>query len=176
MPTAPLALRRPSTSVNSARFWSSVRRVCVWSTKTDDCSSTIARLRELTGYEKDELELFDTKQFWHDLDQRTRIITELRSRGGQLLNQKVIWRTKNGTVAALMVVLRAGRLPRRPYQFRRRQARILGLRRDRADATRGASRRAGAPTPRNPRILSGWIVRSRRRWDDFYSTIGGCAN
>ena len=54
------------------------------------------RLRELTGYEKDDLELFDTKRFWHDLDQRTRIITELRNRGGQLLNQKVTWRTKNG--------------------------------------------------------------------------------
>ena len=26
------------------------------------------RLRELTGYEKEELELFDTKRFWHDLD------------------------------------------------------------------------------------------------------------
>src|SRR5215510_15453733 len=41
-----------------------------------------ARLRELTGYEKDELELFDTRRFWHDLDQRARIIAELRSRGG----------------------------------------------------------------------------------------------
>jgi PAS domain S-box-containing protein len=50
------------------------------------------RLRELTGYQKDELELFDTRLFWHDLDQRARIIAELRSHGGQLLNQKVIWR------------------------------------------------------------------------------------
>src|SRR5262245_26696562 len=36
-----------------------------------------ARLRELTGYEKQELELFDTRRFWHDLDQRARIIAEL---------------------------------------------------------------------------------------------------
>jgi len=28
----------------------------------------------LTGYERDELELFDTKRFWHDLDQRAAII------------------------------------------------------------------------------------------------------
>ena len=61
------------------------------------------RLRELTGYEKDELELFDTKRFWHDLDQRTRIIAELRGRGGQLLNQKVIWRTKNGQLLHLLL-------------------------------------------------------------------------
>jgi PAS domain S-box-containing protein len=62
-----------------------------------------ARLRELTGYEKDELELFDTKRFWHDLDQRARIIAELRSRGGQLVNQKVIWRTKNGQLLHLLL-------------------------------------------------------------------------
>ena len=32
------------------------------------------RLRELTGYESEELELFDTKRFWHDLDHRAREI------------------------------------------------------------------------------------------------------
>ena len=62
-----------------------------------------ARLRELTGYEKDELELFDTKRFWHDLDQRARIIAKLRSHGGQLLNQKVIWRTKKGQLLHLLL-------------------------------------------------------------------------
>ena len=62
-----------------------------------------ARLRELTGYEKDELELFDTRRFWHDLDQRDRIIAELRRRGGQLLNQKVTWRTKNGQLLHLLL-------------------------------------------------------------------------
>src|SRR5262245_33352820 len=62
-----------------------------------------ARLRELTGYEKDELELFDTRRFWHDLDQRARIIAELRSHGGQLLNQKVIWRTKKGQLLHLLL-------------------------------------------------------------------------
>jgi PAS domain S-box-containing protein len=62
-----------------------------------------ARLRELTGYEKDELELFDTRRLWHDIDQRARIIAELRNRGGQLLNQKVTWRTKNGQLLHLLL-------------------------------------------------------------------------
>ncbi len=54
------------------------------------------RLRELLGYQKDELDHFDTRGFWHDLDQRSRIIASLRERGGQLLNEKVVWRTKSG--------------------------------------------------------------------------------
>jgi len=62
-----------------------------------------ARLRELTGYEKHELDLFDTKRFWHDLDQRARIIEELRRHGGQSLNQKVVWRTKNGQPLHLLL-------------------------------------------------------------------------
>ncbi len=33
-----------------------------------------ARLREMLGYSKEELDLIDTRTFWHDLDQRARII------------------------------------------------------------------------------------------------------
>ena len=33
-----------------------------------------ARLRELLGYRKEELELIDTRTFWHDVEQRARII------------------------------------------------------------------------------------------------------
>ena len=62
-----------------------------------------ARLRELFGYDKEELYQFDTKKFWHDLDHRARIIETLRERGGQLLNEEVIWKTKQGQlVHALM--------------------------------------------------------------------------
>src|SRR5262245_41703198 len=61
------------------------------------------RLRELTGYEKEELVLFDTKLFWHDLDHRTRIIELLRARGGQLLNEEVIWKTKSGELLDLLI-------------------------------------------------------------------------
>ena len=39
-----------------------------------------ARLRELLGYQKDELELIDTRTFWHDIDQRARIIEALRAK------------------------------------------------------------------------------------------------
>ncbi|MFL5197670.1 MAG: PAS-domain containing protein [Microvirga sp.] len=55
-----------------------------------------AGLRALLGYEREELHLFDTKRFWHDLDHRTRIIETLRQRGGQLMNEEVIWKTKEG--------------------------------------------------------------------------------
>jgi PAS domain S-box-containing protein len=54
------------------------------------------RLRELFGYDKDELHLFDTRKFWHDLNHRQRIVDLLRERGGQLLNEEVIWKTKRG--------------------------------------------------------------------------------
>jgi PAS domain S-box-containing protein len=54
------------------------------------------RLRELLGYEKEELKLFDTKSFWHDLNHRKRIVERLKERGGQLLNEEVVWKTKQG--------------------------------------------------------------------------------
>ena len=54
------------------------------------------RLRELLGYDKQELELFDTRRFWHDLGHRDRIVGLLREHGGQLLNEEVIWKTRQG--------------------------------------------------------------------------------
>src|ERR1700726_1709716 len=62
-----------------------------------------ARLREILGYSKEELDLCDTRTHWHDLDQRTRIINQLRDRGGQILNEKVVWRTKKGTLVHLLL-------------------------------------------------------------------------
>jgi PAS domain S-box-containing protein len=61
------------------------------------------RLRDLTGYEQDELGLFDTKRFWHDLDHRERVIDLLRMRGGQLLNEEIIWKTKQGEQLDLLI-------------------------------------------------------------------------
>ena len=61
------------------------------------------RLRELTGYDKEELELFDTKLFWHDLAHRDRIIEQLRTHGGQLLNEEVIWKIKKGELLNLLI-------------------------------------------------------------------------
>ena len=62
-----------------------------------------ARLREILGYSKNELDFCDTRLHWHDLDQRTRIINQLKERGGQILNEKVIWRTKKGTLVHLLL-------------------------------------------------------------------------
>ena len=61
------------------------------------------RMRDLLGYEKEELHLFDTKRFWQDLDHRTRIIELLRLRGGQLLNEEVVWKTKQGEPVTLLI-------------------------------------------------------------------------
>ena len=61
------------------------------------------RMRDLLGYEKEELHLFDTKRFWHDLDHRTRIIELLRLRGGQLLNEEVVWKNKQGEPLNLLI-------------------------------------------------------------------------
>ena len=101
------------------------------------------RMRDLLGYEKEELHLFDTKLFWHDLDHRTRIIELLRTRGGQLLNEEVIWKTKRGRTASFADFLCASCLPRRPRRGIRRQAAVLALRHN---AT--ATRRTGAAAQR----------------------------
>ena len=62
-----------------------------------------ARLRELLGYGKDELERIDTASSGTTVEQRSRIIASLRERGGQLLNEKVVWRTKNGQLLDLLL-------------------------------------------------------------------------
>ena len=62
-----------------------------------------ARLREILGYSKEELDLCDTRMHWHDLGQRERIISQLRDQGGQVLNEKVVWRTKKGTLVHLLL-------------------------------------------------------------------------
>jgi PAS domain S-box-containing protein len=55
-----------------------------------------AHIRELFGYSSDELHLFDTRKFWHDLDQRARIIEALHDNADQILNEEAIWLTKHG--------------------------------------------------------------------------------
>ena len=57
----------------------------------------------MIGYEKEELDLFDTKRFWHDLAHRARIVELLRTRGGQLLNEEVVWKTKQGELLNLLI-------------------------------------------------------------------------
>jgi PAS domain S-box-containing protein len=61
-----------------------------------------ARIRELFGYGREELHLFDTRKFWNDLHQRERIIEKLR-RGGSVLNEEVVWKTKFGKTIPVLV-------------------------------------------------------------------------
>jgi PAS domain S-box-containing protein len=63
-----------------------------------------ARLREILGYSKEELDLCDTRMHWHDLGQRARIIKQLQDRGGQILNERVIWWTKKGGLVHLLLL------------------------------------------------------------------------
>jgi PAS domain S-box-containing protein len=62
-----------------------------------------ARLREMLGYSKEELELIDTRTFWYDLEQRSRILETLRERGGQLLNEEVVYKTKQGDLIHVLM-------------------------------------------------------------------------
>ena len=62
-----------------------------------------ARLRKLMGYDEEEMHLFDTKRFWHDLDHRARIIETLRERGGELLNEEAVWKTKEGGLVHVLI-------------------------------------------------------------------------
>ena len=95
--------KSPSRSVSFAKSSNIVRPDCALSTEEGRLLFHNWRLRELTGYEQDELELFDTRLFWHDLAHRERIIELLRARGGQLLNEEVIWKTKQGDILDLLI-------------------------------------------------------------------------
>ena len=85
------------------------------------------RMRELTGYTQTELDLFDSRLFWHDLDHRARVVEVLRTRGGQLLNEEMVWKTQARRSAQSADLLCPGRLSRRPCRGRRRQAAFLAL-------------------------------------------------
>ena len=62
-----------------------------------------ARVRQLLGYSLEEMEHFDTRKFWVDLDQRTRIIESLREGRGNVLNFEVQWKTKQGEPIHVLV-------------------------------------------------------------------------
>jgi len=62
-----------------------------------------ARTRELLGYTKEELHLFDTRKFWRDLDQRARIIEALRASPEPVLNQEAIWLTKHNKSVHVLI-------------------------------------------------------------------------
>ena len=55
-----------------------------------------AQIRQLLGYSQAEMERFDTRGFWVDLEQRARIIEDLREGRDQGANYEVLWKTKSG--------------------------------------------------------------------------------
>ena len=55
-----------------------------------------AQIRQLLGYSQAEMERFDTRGFWVDLEQRARIIEDLREGRNQGANYEVLWKTKGG--------------------------------------------------------------------------------
>ena len=61
------------------------------------------RLREILRYPKEEMDGIDTRRFWPDLDERQRIIDTLRSRGGQIRDQEVRYRTRDGEPVSALV-------------------------------------------------------------------------
>src|SRR3954464_13258961 len=54
------------------------------------------RIRELLGYTREELQLFDTRKFWYALCRGGRIIEALRSDTDQVRNVGATWLTKQG--------------------------------------------------------------------------------
>ena len=62
-----------------------------------------AQVRELFGYSEQEMERFDTRDFWHDLDERGRIIESLREGRGGVANHEVIWKTKQGEPVNVLI-------------------------------------------------------------------------
>ena len=61
-----------------------------------------ARVRDLLGYDGQELDHFDSRGFWHDLEHRSRIIEALRQ-GKQVINEEVVWRTKHGELVNVLI-------------------------------------------------------------------------
>ena len=62
-----------------------------------------ARVRELFGYSEQDMERFDTRDFWQDLDERGRIIDSLREGHSGITNHEVIWKTKQGEPVHVLI-------------------------------------------------------------------------
>ena len=60
------------------------------------------RVRELFGYSREELDMFDTRKFWSDQHQRAGIIDRLRA-GEHVVNEEVAWKTRSGQTILVLV-------------------------------------------------------------------------
>ena len=83
-----------------------------------------ARLRKLMGYDEEELHLFDTKRFWHDLDHRARIIDDAARARRRALERGGGLEDETGPARSRADFLRPGGIPRRARQLPGRQARL----------------------------------------------------
>src|SRR3954451_19078947 len=54
------------------------------------------RYREIMRYPKEEMDGIDTRRFWFDLDEREGIMGVLRSRDGEVRDQEVVLKTRDG--------------------------------------------------------------------------------
>src|SRR5918912_1493500 len=61
------------------------------------------RYREIMRYPKEEMDGIDTRQFWFDLDERERIMGILRSRDGEVRDQEVVLRTRDGEPVSFLL-------------------------------------------------------------------------
>ena len=61
------------------------------------------RYREIMRYPKEEMDGIDTRRFWFDLDERERIMAILRSRDGEVRDQEVLLKTRDGEPVSFLL-------------------------------------------------------------------------
>src|SRR3954452_24466926 len=61
------------------------------------------RYREIMRYPKEEMDGIDTRRFWFDLDERERIMGILRSRDGEVRDQEVVLKTRDGDPVSFLL-------------------------------------------------------------------------
>src|SRR4051812_11618162 len=61
------------------------------------------RYREIMRYPKEEMDGIDTRRFWFDLDERERIMGVLRSRDGEVRDQEVVLKTRDGEPVSFLL-------------------------------------------------------------------------
>src|SRR4051794_14120369 len=61
------------------------------------------RYREIMRYPKEEMDGIDTRRFWFDLDERERIMGILRSRDGEVRDQEVRLKTRDGEPVSFLL-------------------------------------------------------------------------
>src|SRR5215204_126317 len=58
--------------------------------------------RQFVGYDETEMDRFETRRFWSDLEQRAAIIQRLHD-GDPVVNEEVVWKTKQGNLINVLI-------------------------------------------------------------------------